>query len=341
MKIAVRMPNWLGDAVMALPALEDLVATFPDARIHVFATPPARGVLDHAELPVELHTLERPMGRVRMFRRALRVLRRERYELGVIFPPSLSSALLFQLGGVRARVGYRGHGRARLLTHAMEDVPRGDVHLSHELRALAAEAARALGRRPGVGSGHARVTPTSEGRARIRALIDEDGPPVAVLAPGAVYGPTKRWPAASFAALADRLAEEHGARIVLTGAAQDVPVCREVHASATCDPLDLSGRTGLETLVALLAGAALVVSNDSGAMHLAAAAGAPVVAIFGSTNPRWTSPLSERSHVIWRRESCAPCYRRRCPIGEVCLRRIDVDQVAAACRELLGGRLVG
>lgn len=338
MKIAVRAPNWLGDTVMALPALGDLVATFPEAEISCFATPVARGVLERTDLPLDVRTLDRSRGRVRMLHDAVRALRRERHALGVVFPPSLSSAVMFQLGGVSVRVGYRGHGRARLLTHAIEDVPRGEVHLTSELRALVAAAAVAVGVRARVGPGTACVRASDGAREQARSVVARRGSPLVVMCPGAVYGPTKRWPPDRFAALADRLAAELGARIVLTGAAADVPVCREVVSRAGCRPLDLSGRTGIDLLVALLAAADLVVSNDSGAMHLGAAAGAKLVAIFGSTNPAWTGPVGDGAEVIWRNETCAPCYRRRCPIGEVCLTRIAVDDVLDACRERLSGR---
>jgi heptosyltransferase-2 len=337
LKIALRAPNWLGDTVMALPAIGDVVASFPGATIDCFAAPVACAVLERSDLDIRVRPLATPRGRVRMFRDALAVLRRERYALGVVFPPSLSSALLFGLGRVDVRIGYRGHRRGRLLTHVLDDVPRGDRHLSTEYRELVAAAAATLGVRAKLGAAAARVEASAEERARVRERLGARVGPLVVMAPGAVYGPTKRWPSERFAELADRLTRGLDARIVLTGAEADAPVCREVAERAACAPLDLAGRTRLHTLVALLAESDLVVSNDSGAMHLAAAAGARVVAIFGSTNPRWTAPLGDRTRVIWRREVCAPCYRRRCPIGEVCLTRITVDDVLDACREHLPG----
>ena len=163
-----------------------------------------------------------------------------------------------------------------------------------------------------------------------------------VLVPGAEYGPAKRWPTSHFATLAQTLAQRTGRAVVLLGSGKDAPVCDEIAkavqqaGSGRC--LDLSGRTGLTEALALVSAACAVVSNDSGMMHVAAAFGVPQVAIFGSSSPLHTPPLSPQAHVIWLKDDpsyqpplgCAPCFARDCPLGHTrCLRDVEPTRVLA------------
>jgi len=261
-------------------------------------------------------------------------IRRGHYDVGLLLPPSFSSALLFRLGGVASRVGYRGDGRSALLTAAVPRRPRGQAHLSDEYRHLVAVVAEQQGLTPRPASLHPVLNAHPDERQEADALLGGSARPRVVLAPGAVYGPTKRWPAPSFAALADRLADA-GASVILTGAPADADACREVADRAHHPVLDLCGRTDLGVLIAIFGAVDLVVSNDSGAMHVAAASGAPTVAIFGSTSPEWTAPLGEEVTVVRHPEPCAPCFRPDCEIGIVCLTRLTVDEVYDACRPRL------
>jgi heptosyltransferase-2 len=180
------------------------------------------------------------------------------------------------------------------------------------------------------------VRPAAADRAAAQALVAGVSRPRIALAPGAAYGETKRWPAERFGALAARLAAARGASIFVTGAAGDRSVADAVVRSGAGRARNVTGKTDLGTAAALFAEMDLVVTNDSGAMHLAAAVGAPIVAIFGSTSPAWTAPLGNRTRIIVRDEPCAPCFARTCGIGTVCLTRIEVDEVYRACDDLLG-----
>ncbi len=334
MRFAVRPPNWLGDAVMSLPALADLESTFPDAGIDYFVTPAAAEVCERARLRGRAVRLD-TRGRARLLAGALGALRRTSYDAGLVLPPSFSSALLFRAGGVPECVGFSSDARDWLLAHAERRVPRGQRHLRDEYRDLV----RALARRRGAESANAdepMLVPRPEDRDRIAVRLGAVPRPWIVLAPGAVYGPTKRWPASRFAALADVLHTRHGGTTLVVGAGGDAVVAAEVERAAETTLVNLAGASTLGELIALLADADVVVSNDSGAMHVAGAVNAPLVAIFGSTNPEWTSPAGRRVTIVRRDEPCAPCYRPDCAIGIVCLTRIDVGEIADAASRALG-----
>lgn len=244
-----------------------------------------------------------------------------RADVAVLAPPSFSSAWRAWRSGARVRIGYRGEGRDLLLTEALDRPGRGEMHLSREYLALAARAGASEGVLPLLAAGG--------------GLVGAEGP-FAILAPGALYGPAKRWPAARFSELGRELSAR-GLRVRLCGGESDRAVCDEVAASLPGAEV-LAGRTSLAEQAALCAAARLVVSNDSGLAHLAAAVGSPTVAIFGSTSSSWTAPLGPRVRVVQRAPVCAPCFQRRCAIGTLCLERIGARMVLAAIDELLADR---
>jgi heptosyltransferase II len=319
-RLLVRLPNWLGDALMARPALHALRAAHPGAR--TTAVGPAallellraeRAWDDEEPLPAGPGLAAR--------------LRARQPEAALVLPPSFSSALLAWRSGARVRVGFAHEGRSPLLTRALPRVARGDAHLSREYLALAGE----LGARevllPLLAIGAA-------ARAAAAALRDGGArAPYAILAPGAAYGPAKRWEAGRFASLGRRLAAR-GLQVLACGGAGDRAVCDEVAGAVGGGALSLAGRTGLGEQAALCADAAIVISNDSGLAHLAGATGAPTVAVFGSTSSAWTAPLGPRVRVVQRAPVCAPCFRRTCAIGTPCLGAIEVAAVDRAAREV-------
>jgi heptosyltransferase-2 len=247
----------------------------------------------------------------------------------ITLPPSPSAAVLARRVGAPVRVGFAGPLRGLCFSECVVRRQRGSVHLVDEylelLRRVVPEAPRA---RP-------RVLVGDEQARRLRPELGEAGSYLA-LAPGAIYGPAKRWSAERFAQAAAQLARAHGLGVVLVGGEGDRETCGEVSRRLAATPaLDLSGRTSIAELAAVLAGAALVIANDSGPMHLAAAVGAPVVGVFGSTEPGWTAPLGGAVVTAAPRPECAPCYARRCDIGYGCLTAIAVEQVVAAAGQVL------
>jgi heptosyltransferase-2 len=321
--------NWLGDTVMALPALAALRETIPEQVIHV-------GVPSHLAPLVRLAPFAHevwgwPEGASTFHR--VRLARRGEYDRVILFPNSFRSAWIAWLARIPERWGYDGHWRRWLLNRPIPRSKRpGGVHQSQSYL----EIIRALGwrgsRRPEVRLG---LPPSLLQWARDALAPAGRGRPVVGICPGAAYGPAKRWPPERFVELARALRDRHGAAVVLMGSRAEQGFIGQMASAIGAGALDLSGATDLERLAAVLAMCRLVVSNDSGPMHLAAALGTPVLALFGSTDPVATAPLGPH-RIVRAAVPCSPCLRRDCPDGRFqCLTRISPQQVLAAAEELL------
>jgi heptosyltransferase-2 len=330
-RIAIRAPNWLGDAVMALPAMAGVRAAQRDARLTVAAVPSVLALF-HEETPAAPDALLPILDP----RREAAALAAGEFDAILLMPNSFRTAWAGWRAHVPERWGYARNFRGRLLTRAVTP-PRERLHQS----AYYAELVRGLDMPP------ADVLPwiRPRERSRVRAaelLAAERVPADAVLvgmAPGAAYGHAKRWPPSRAADLLTRLVREYGATCVLVGAAGDRDAGREIESSlpAGVRAVNLIGRTDLGVLVGLLSRFRAFVSNDSGAMHLAAAAGAPVIAMFGPTDERVTAPLGDHD-VLIHQVFCRPCMLRDCPIDHRCMKGISVDAAFAAVARRLGAQ---
>jgi heptosyltransferase-2 len=338
MKILVRAPNWIGDAVLAVPAIRSLAASFPQAKITLVASPAVvdllRGMLEGVQ---DLRAAPRRGLRGRLIEMPLLAgrLAREKYDLGIAFPASFSSALLLWLAGVRRRIGYAIEGRGWLLSDAVSVEETAGAHLAEQYLYLAEKA----GAKPHFFRRLLRV-PLADLRAGDRVLREAGLDPRAsylAVAPGAVYGPAKRWPAARFGDLCREITSRYDWPVVVLGSAAERKAGAVVSTRGEERVVDLTGRTTVRELAAILRRARLLVSNDSGAMHLAAAVGTHVVALFGSTDPAWTGPLGTGHRVVYHDVSCAPCLRRTCVpgVGYSCLTSITVPEVLAQVQQAL------
>jgi heptosyltransferase II len=333
-ELLIVAPNWLGDAVMALPAVADLRRHADAARITVAARGAVAALFRLVPGVDRVITLPGKGGMLalRTWGRDAAALSGDHFECAVLFPNSFASALVTRRAGVVERWGFATDARSRLLTRA---VPRPPSY-GHQ-----AEYYQALTSALGAPSGprFARVdvdgAATASARSALQATgIDADEPFVA-LAPGAAYGRAKQWLPEHYAELATRLTADRGVPAVLVGSAADHPVCADIARIAHgARVANLAGATDVPALAATLALAAAVVANDSGAMHVAAAVGSPVVAVFGATNEHRTSPLVRGPHApapailtsdVW----CRPCMLRECPIDHRCMRGVTVDMVLA------------
>jgi len=327
--ILVRAPNWVGDAVMSLPALGGVRQVFPQAAITVLAVPRVAPLF--SEHPEVAEVILYPPGPEKW--RRLWALR-GRFDLALALPNSLESALGLWLAGAPARVGYNTDARRPFLTTAVGG--RKGLKGLHQVFYY-------LGLLTALGPVASYTPPTlfltPEEIAAAAKLLDHgnvaaSGPWVG-LSPGAAYGPAKRWPAERFAALAQELQKEFRANIVLLGGPDDQEAGEQVKALMPQPPVDLVGRTSLRQALGVLANLQLLITNDSGLMHAAAALRTPLVAIFGSTDPVATGPFTSQAAVIHHPRDCAPCLERTCPIDYPCLTDITVTEVLAAGRAWL------
>jgi len=313
-RIFVRLPNWLGDALMARPFAFALRHAYPQARVTAVGPGSLLDLLAADGLWERAVSTEEPAA-------ALAAVRADRPQAALLCPPSFSTAWFAWRSGAHTRVGFRGDLRDVLLTHPIDRPQRGELHLSREyLRLL-----EAVGDVPAVEV--PRLFPPASALDAARMLSGEG--PYAILGPGAVYGPAKRWPVERFAAAA-RALREQGWRVLVSGAEADRDVCEEVTRSGGDGVANLAGRTSLAIQTALCANARVVVCNDSGLAHLSAATGAPTVCIFGSTSSAWTAPLGPRVKVIQHPPMCSPCFQRTCRIGYGCLAAVAVSEVVRA-----------
>ncbi|TLM66214.1 MAG: lipopolysaccharide heptosyltransferase II [Deltaproteobacteria bacterium] len=327
------MPNWIGDAVMATPALQAVRRAFPQAHLAVIANPlVAELFVAHPDCDQVIRFDKRAGdGGARGFWRFCRRLRSERFDLAILLQNAFEAAAMALLAGIPRRAGYRTDGRGLLLTHgvAAVDKKHGLHHVDYYLHMLGRLGIEAGGRR-------LCLALTADEQAGAQALLGP-GEWIAVN-PGASYGAAKRWLPERFAAVADTLAAEFGVRVVLTGGPGEAEIGRDIERAMGVAPVNLIGRTSVRELMAVLARCRLVVTNDSGPMHIAAAFGVPLVAVFGPTDHTTTSPLTDRCRIVRSAAECAPCMLRECPVDHHCMTGVTADMVLDAARSLLGAR---
>ena len=325
-RILVRAPNWAGDVVMATPGLRALRAGRPGAHVTVHVKASLAPLLHGAPWIDELLPLASGgRGAAALVREGLS-LRARRFDLGVCLPDSFSSALLMRCAGVRRVVGYATQGR-RLLLHDAVPRPAGPLpREQHVLGLVAAIGCPERGRSLELFVTDAEEQAAREALAAAGVGADE---PLALLAPGASFGPSKLWPAERFAAVGDALAAA-GARVAVIGAPDEAPLAARVAGAMRAPATVLAGRLDLGASKAVVRRARVLVCNDAGARHVAVAFGVPVLALFGPTSLARTSWNLERVQAFAADVPCRPCYRRTCPIDHRCMTRIATEAVAAA-----------
>jgi heptosyltransferase II len=327
-RILLIAPSWVGDAILSEPLIGALRRAGVEQPVDVVVPPwcgpvyaRMRGVGRIVDNPV-------PHGRLALrARHALgRALRAHGYTHAYVLPNTWKSALVPYFARIPKRIGYVGEARHGLLTEARRLDRKALPQLAARYAALAGSPRTVLAMPPAPSL----VANQENLRAAMRALGLSSARPVVVLCPGAEFGPAKRWPAAHFAALAQRFADE-GRAVWILGSPNDRAVAAAVFAalpSATPAIVDLTGRTDLGTAIDLMSVASLVVSNDSGLMHAAAAVNAPLVALFGSSSPAYTPPLSSAARIAKIDIACSPCFKRECPLGHFrCMRELSPDLV--------------
>lgn len=321
-RLLVRAPNWLGDCVLSLPALRDLRRAFPAARLEVLARPWVADL--YGALP-EVDALVESRGQARDV-----AATRGRFDLAVLLPNSFASAFGVWRARIPERWGYATDGRGPLLTRRCR-VPatvRGRSQVYY-YRAMLAGLGVAT-----EGAPDASLVCPDEWAARGTARLGQDGPWIGIN-PGAFYGSAKRWPKERFGAAAELVARRLGGSVAILGSEAERPIGEAIKEQLRVRVRVLCGETSLAELVGVLSHLRLLLTNDSGPMHLAAALGVPLVAVFGSTDWRETAPLGQRTRLVREPVACAPCLLRDCPIDHRCMTRVAPARVAEAALELV------
>ena len=338
-RVVVRGTNWVGDSVMTLPALRALRRVAPKAEITLVVRPSARGIFADVDFIDHLLIYDR--------RNAFSIIsqtkqwRSQHFDLAVLFQNAFEAALIPFLAGVPLRLGYATEARQALLTHplALPDWRSSRHEVFYYLYLITALEQLLFGSSEiceAAPDGSLQISDTrkSEAENLLRVYGVREGEPVVALCPGSINSRAKRWPAEAYAALADRLIESRR-QVVLIGSADEVDVTREVINRMQQQPILLTGKTTLDQITAVLSLVDLVVTNDTGPAHIAAALGRPTLVIFGPTNPLTTRPFAAEAEILRHPPDCAPCMLRDCPIDHRCMTAITVDEVFENSQALL------
>ena len=330
-RILVRGTNWIGDAVMTTPALNALRSHYPNAEIVMLANP----------LVAELFQFHPSVDRVIIydrkgyhrgvagFIRMIKEIRCNHFDAAILFQNAIEAALLAICSGVPRRAGYTTDGRRLLLNYPVT-VTAADKLMHHT------DYYCQLLQRLGVNDGDAQLclACTEDEQLWAASVLESDN--VIAINPGAAYGSAKRWLPERFAEVADTLASRYGAKIVLTGGPSEKEIGCDIAAAMSAPSINMVGKTSVRQMMALLAHSRLLVSNDSGPMHVASAFSVPIVAVFGSTDHTTTCPASQNVKIVRKQTDCAPCLLRQCPTDHRCMTAITTDDVLLAAFELLG-----
>src|SRR6516162_8095600 len=337
MRILIRATNWVGDAILALPAIRQVRVRFPDAVIAMMAKPYVAD-LYRDQGPCDELILYNPQGEHRGWsgrERLAKEIRGKKFDVVLLLQNAFDAAWLAWRAGVPERIGYARDGRSFLLTKAIA-VPRSGEIPAHEKFYYLELLRRAgwLDRLPDDEHIVLRVL-DADRRGAMQKLVEAGSRPHALrvaVGAGASYGSAKCWPPDRFAQALNEFRAQVDADLVLFGAAQDVAVSAAIAGDLRGAWIDLTGRTTVGELPALLSQCHIFLGNDSGAMHVAAAVGLPVVAVFGPTDPSGTAPVTPRAAIVQQKPYCSPCFLRRCPTDHRCMMAVSPAMVVDALR---------
>ncbi|MDY0189381.1 MAG: lipopolysaccharide heptosyltransferase II [Desulfuromonas sp.] len=329
-KILVRATNWLGDAVMTTPALAGLRHHYPQAEIVLLANPLVAQMFSfHPSIDRVMVYDKRGVHKgVKGFWRMVKELRQQHFDGAILLQNAIEAAFLAACAGIPCRAGYATDGRRLLLNYPVS-ISGSDKILHHTLYY------RQMLIRLGISADEVPVSlacTEAEHRWASELLADND---IITINPGAAYGSAKRWLPERFAEVADTLAARYGAKIVLTGGPGEREIGDDIAQAMHTPVLNMVGQTSVRQMMALLAHSRLLVSNDSGPMHVASAFAVPIVAVFGSTDHTTTCPASDNVRIVRKPTDCAPCLLRQCPTDHRCMTAITAADVIQAATELL------
>ncbi|HRS84017.1 MAG TPA: lipopolysaccharide heptosyltransferase II [Smithellaceae bacterium] len=334
-RILIRGTNWIGDAVMTLPAVASMRAAYPKAHLSILAKPPVSDIYRMFSGADEILPYPRKFDNPPGVLRLAYSLRSKKFDAAVLLQNAIEAAIIALAAGIGVRAGYSSDGRGFLLTHPVRRtseilrVHQIDYYLEMVKALGCADVDRALHL-------ETRIS-TATAHEILHKYLPENNRPFIGIAPGATYGPAKRWLPERFAQAGDRLAKILNAQVLLFGGRDDWETAEQVRGKAQTDMINLAGRATLADSAYLISQCRLFLSNDSGLMHVAGGLNIPTVAIFGSTNPVTTSPAGEKTILVRKETSCSPCLKKTCPTDFRCMTAVTVEDVVAAALTLFNG----
>jgi len=335
-RIMIRSANWLGDAVMTVPAMMAVRETYPDAHIAVVANPLVAQLLENHPGCDEVIVYNKRAEHAGVFGmlRFAADLRRRKFDCAILFQSAIEAGIMAFLAGIPRRLGFTTDGRRIFLTHP---VPFGET----EKTVHQTDAFLRIVNHYGIMAEEKRqpLALLDSERAWVKEQLPEGS--VVTINPGAAYGSAKRWYPERFAAVGDFLAREYGMHVVLIGGPGEVEIGNDIAAAIQAPVHNFVGKTSVRQMMSLIDVASLMVTNDSGPMHIAAGFNVPIVAIFGSTNHTTTSPFSNNYRIVRHPVECSPCMLRECPIDHRCMDRVKVDDVIEAVQSFMPELLPG
>jgi heptosyltransferase-2 len=335
-RILIIAPNWIGDAVMSQPLLATLKTIYPHCQIDVLASPwvaPIYRACAEVNQVIEAK-LEHKQLQWGLRKLLAKQVEANQYQACFVLPNSLKSALIPWLANIPVRIGYRGEMRFGLINAALDNPSKiNRPPMANHYLALS-NALEHLQETNTSTPANPKLNVSTVAKQSVSTKLEEaciNQKSIYVLCPGAEYGATKRWPTEHFANLADQLiSNERDAHVILLGSKGDHALAVSIQAQAqkSTQIHNWCGNTSLDEAIALIGMSKVLISNDSGLMHIGAALKVSQVAIFGSSDPHHTPPLSDKAKVIWLNLPCSPCHKRECPLGHLkCLKDISPETV--------------
>ena len=332
MKIVVRGTNWVGDAVMTIPALRQLRRIFPDSEIALHTHSWARGIFQDADFIDKILPFEPEQSNFKTVLSQAKILRESDFDLAIVLPNSFQSALVAKLGKAKMRVGYATDKRNILLTDALPVPPwKSERHEIFYYLNIVAEIEKRLFGVTKVWEIEPQfdLAVSEKRKAEAGKILAENGvdlsKKIIAFAAGSTNSRAKRWHTESFAELNDKILSEINANVILFGSPDESDVSLKVAEKSKIKPIILTGKTTLAEATAILSVCDLLVSNDTGPAHISAALGTKTLVIFGPTNPKTTQPWN--SEIVYKNVECSPCMLRDCPIDHRCMTQISPEEV--------------
>jgi len=338
-KVLIRSANWVGDAIMSLPAIASVRLSFPRAKIFILAKPWVAEIFQKNPVVDRVFLYQSPgihqglSGKWRLAKQ----LQKEGFELAILLQNAFEAALISFLAGIPLRAGYSTDGRRFLLTHPVfvDDRLKRGHQVDYYLGMVGSLGFQTAQRTPSLIVSEERQ---EEAERRLRSLGLDNEQKLVGISPGATYGSAKQWFPERYAEVADRITRGWEARVLILGSREDRKVAAQVCQKARNPLIDLTGMTTLAEAIALISRCRLFITNDSGLMHVAAALGVPLITVFGSTDPQRTGPLGKFCRVLRKPLPCAPCLKTECPEDRRCMELISVDEVYDEVKSILSSK---